>query len=144
MRKLAFGLALLIVVPLAHGQTGEPKNLLVKRFFQLRERMLDQRGSEKDVEELLGMFKADARYEHPAAGVSLDLAQVRSGMKAHLNEGRDARIEVTRVWTGNNFVVAETTLRYTLRDNNVAKPIVRPGVAIFQFEGLQITRVAEY
>jgi len=146
MRKIGLILVFVLIAAAAmETQAAGSKEIVVRRFFELRERMLDQRGNEKDVSELVRLCAKDGRYEHPAFGVVMDMSQARAGMIAHLNEGRDAKIEIRRVMVGSDFAIAETTLHYLLPDkDSQLKPIDRQGAAIFEFEGRQIARVAEY
>jgi hypothetical protein len=146
MRTIASILAFALIATTAfETPVVGSEEVVVRKFFELRERVLDQRGSEKDVNELLRLFAKNARYEHPAFGVVMDLSQARAGMLAHLNEGRNAKIEIRQVMAGRDFAIAETTLHYSLPDkDSQLKRIDRPGAAIFQFEGEQIARVAEY
>jgi hypothetical protein len=118
---------------------------LTRKFFQLREQLLDQRGTSAKVDELLSLFADGGQYEHPAASVTMTLDEARSGMLAHLGEGRDASITIKRIFHGSNFSVAETTLRYSMPDEAGAmKKIERNGVAIFETKNDRIVRVAEY
>jgi hypothetical protein len=118
---------------------------LIRNFFRLREQLLDQRGTSAKVAELLSLFAVGGQYEHPAASVTMTLDEARSGMVAHLREGRDARITIKRIFHGSNFSVAETTLRYSMPDEAGAmKKIERNGVAIFETKNDRIVRVAEY
>jgi hypothetical protein len=118
---------------------------LVRRFFELRERVLDQRGTAAGVNELLSLFKNGGHYEHPAASVSMTLDQAKGGMLAHLGEGRDAKITIHKILHGPNFSVAETTLHYLIPDaSGQLKQVERHGVAIFEMEAGKLSRVAEY
>ncbi len=75
----------------------------------------------------------------------LTVDEAKSGMIAHLKEGRDAKITLNRIFHGSNFAVAETTLRYFIPDESGRlKKIERNGVAIFELEAARIVRVAEY
>ena len=116
----------------------------VRRFLQLRERMLGERSTPADVDALLALFTPAAVYEHPVAHVRMTLPEARSGLLAHLAEGRDVRLTVTRVHVGGTFVVVETTLAYTVVVDHKEQRIDRAGVAVFEFDGSLISRVAEY
>jgi hypothetical protein len=117
----------------------------VERFFHLREQMLDQRGTTADVDELLKLLADKAIYEHPAFKVSMTKADARRGMVAHLKESRDVKITIRQLLVGTDFAVAETTMRSIAADKpSDSTPTDRIGVAVFQFEGERIVRVAEY
>jgi hypothetical protein len=120
--------------------------VLIRKFFELREQMLDQRGTPAQVQQIQSLFKDGGQYEHPAFSVILTLDEAKSGMIAHLKEGRDARITINRIFHGSNFAVAETTPRYFIPDESgrLKKKIERNGVAIFELEAARIVRVAEY
>lgn len=125
-------------------RTGSDETLL-RKFFLLREQLLDQRGTSAKVDELLSLFADGGHYEHPAASVTMTIDEARSGMTAHLREGRDATITIKRIFHGSNFSVAETTLRYSMPDEaGTMKSIERNGVAIFEMKDDRIVRVAEY
>jgi hypothetical protein len=118
---------------------------LVKRFFKLREQVLDQRGTAASVNELLSLFNSGGHYEHPAASVVMTLNEAKSGMLAHLGEGRDAKITIHKIFHGSNFSVAETTLHYLITDGSgQLKAVERHGTAIFEIEAGKIRRLAEY
>ena len=124
---------------------GDGKEAVVKKFFELREQLLDQRGTTGKVDELLALFKAGGHYEHPAFSIIMTMEEARNGMMAHLREGRDAKITIKRFFHGANFTAAETTLNYSLPDESGGmKKIERNSVAIFEFEAGRIARVAEY
>ena len=71
---------------------ASPQKDAVVRFYELREKTLDQRGTIKDVDGLLSLLTDEARFEHPVASVVMTKAQARSGMLAHLREGRTQNI----------------------------------------------------
>lgn len=144
--KIAVAMILSVVVGggVAAGQANS-SDATVKKFFDLREQVLDQRGTPAKVEQLLSLFKEGAHYEHPAASVVMTMDDARRGMIAHLREGRDASITITRLLHGTDFTVAETTLRYLLRDDSGHwNKVERNGVAVFEMDGNRITRVDEY
>lgn len=127
------------------GTQATDDEAMVRRFFELREQMLDQRGTAAQVDQLLSLFKTGGHYEHPAFSVVMTLDEAKSGMLSHLREGRDAKITVNKIFFGSNFIVTETTLRYSVVDDDgVLKKIERNGVAIFEMEAARIVRVAEY
>lgn len=113
---------------------------IVQNFYQIRERTLDERGTENDVSQLLKLMADDIVYEHPVANAKLNKEQVKGGMMAHLKEGKNAVIKLYNFFEGKDFVIAETGLEYTVGD----KQIKRRGVAIFEFSKGKIKRVAEY
>lgn len=127
-----------IVLIKKSGVSGMQKT--VETFYKIRERTLDERGTEKDVADLLGLMTDDVIYEHPVANVKMTKEQVKDGMTAHLKEGRSARYTLRNIRTGNNFVVVELTLEYEVD----GKPVKRSGVSIFEFAKGKIQRVAEY
>jgi hypothetical protein len=112
----------------------------VRSFYQIRERTLDERGTEKDVLQLLEMMADDIVYEHPAANAKLTKEQVRGGMMAHLKEGKNAAFSLLNLKEGKNFVMVELSLQYEVE----GKLIKRRGVSIFEFAKNKIQRVAEY
>ena len=138
MRKL---LAVLIAVTLCPTLVlASPQKDAVARFYELREKTLDQRGTAQDVDKLLSLLADEVRYEHPVASVVMTKAQARSGMLAHLREGRDARYMLRRARFMNDFAIVEFVLEYTVD----GKRISRAGVAMFEFTGDKISRLAEY
>ena len=60
--------------------------VLVRKFFELREQMLDQRGTPAQVEQILSLFKDGGQYEHPAFPVILTLDEAKSGLRFASNE----------------------------------------------------------
>ena len=117
----------------------------VRTFYELREKTLDERGSEKDVTQLMDLLSDQASYEHPRANVKMTKEQARAGILAHLNEGKKARITLDKMMTGADFVVIETTLQYELPAKNGGfEQVMRKGAAIFEFAKGKIQRVAEY
>ena len=140
---LAIILSAAIGVGCADGQ--EQGDGIARKFFELREQTLDQRGTPAQVEQILALFNHTGRYEHPAFSVVMTLDEARRGMIAHLREGRDAKITIRRFFHGSNFTIAETTLHYFVPDDSgQLKEINRNGVAIFEFQAGRLTRVAEY
>jgi hypothetical protein len=92
------------------------------------------------VDGLLSLLTDKARFEHPLASVVMTKAQARSGMLAHLREGENAKYMLRRARFANDFAVVEFVLEYTVE----GKRIARAGVAMFEFSGGKISRVAEY
>jgi hypothetical protein len=119
---------------------ASPQKEAVVRFYELREKTLDQRGTTQDVDGLLSLLTDEARFEHPGAAVVMTKAQARSGMLAHLREGKNAKYMLRRARFANDFAVVEFVLEYTVE----GKRIARAGVAMFEFSGAKISRVAEY
>lgn len=118
---------------------------IIREFYRLRERILDERGTEKDVVALLALLADDAIVEHPRADAKMDKAQVRRGNMAHLNEGKHAHITIHTVRAGRDFMVVELTLEYDVPAQNGALEHIRRRVmTIFEFAGIRIRRVAEY
>ena len=85
---------------------------VIRRFYELRARTLDERGTAQDVTDLMALLADTAQYEHPRANVTMTKTQARAGMSAHLNEGRNARITIRRIWMGSNVATVELTLQY--------------------------------
>jgi hypothetical protein len=139
MRRLpSVFIAVLAVLP-AFASASPQKDAVI-RFYELRERTLDQRGTTRDVDGLLSLLTDQARFEHPTASVTMTKAQARSGMLAHLREGRNAKYTLRHARFANDFAVVEFVLEYTVE----GKEIARAGVATFEFNGGKISRVAEY
>jgi len=123
----------------------EQGNGIARKFFELREQTLDQRGTPAQVAQILALSNDTGRYEHPAFSIVMTLDEARRGMIAHLKEGHDAKITIRRFFHSSNFTVAETTLHYFVPDDSgQLKEINRNGAAIFEFRAGRITRVAEY
>ena len=139
MRKLLPVLIAAIVAWPTFGVASPQKDAVV-RFYELREKTLDQRGTTQDVDKLLSLLTEEVRYEHPVASVVMTKAQARLGMLAHLREGKNARYMLRRARFVNDFAVVEFVLEYTVE----GKRISRAGVAMFEFSGDKISRVAEY
>lgn len=95
MRKLFVFLIVAIVCwPIL--SVASPQKDVVVRFYALREKTLDQRGTRLQVDELLSLMRDDVKYEHPGASVTMTKSQTRSGMLAHLREGTDAKYILRR------------------------------------------------
>ena len=139
MRKFSIMLAVVFLICLPLMASDAQKNA-VARFYELRERTLDRRGTPQDVDRLLALLTDDAKYEHPMAGIVMTKEQARSGILAHLREGSDASYRLRRARFGKSFAVVEMTLEYTVGGKHVS----RNGVAMFEFSGNKISRVAEY
>ena len=139
MRK-PFALAIVPIICLTAFPVTNPQKEAALRFFELRERTLDQRGTAHDIDELLSLLTDNSKYEHPAASVTMTRAEARSGMLAHLREGKDAKYTLRRARFTNNFAVVEYVLEYTL----AGKRVSRGGAAVFEFSGDKISRLAEY
>ena len=139
MRYMHFALVAIALwcIPFA---MASPQKDAVARFYELREKTLDQRGTTQDVDKLLSLFSDDLRYEHPMASVVMTKPQTRAGMIDHLGEGRNAKYTLRHARFGSDFAVVEFTLEYTVE----GKKINHPGVATFEFSGDKISRVAEY
>jgi hypothetical protein len=136
---------LLAVTGVSRADDQEQGDRIARRFFELREQTLDQRGTTFQVEQILALFRTNGRYEHPSASVTMTLDEAKRGMIAHLKEGHDARITIHRFFHNENFTIAETTLHYFVPDDSgQLKEINRNGVAIFEFETGRIARLAEY
>ena len=136
-------LIVVVIATIISGCTfaaGSSQKDAVLRFYDLREKTLDQRGTAADFNRLFSLLTDDARYEHPIASVVMTKDQARSGMLAHLREGKNARYTLRRARFANDFAIVEFVLEYTVED----KKISRPGVAMFEFRGDKISRVAEY
>jgi len=145
VHKVAVPVLLFLSIGTCVASTQVTDEAMVRRFFELREQMLDQRGTPAQVDQLMSLFKTGGHYEHPAFSVVMTLDEAKSGMLSHLREGRDAKITVNKIFFGSNFIVAETTLRYSVADDHgELKKIERNGVAIFEIDAARIVRVAEY
>jgi hypothetical protein len=143
--RLLVCMILLAVTDAGRADDQEQGDRVARKFFELREQTLDQRGTPAQVEQILALFGTNARYEHPAASVVMTLDEAKHGMIAHLKEGRDARITIRRFFHNVNFTIAETTLHYFVPDDSGhLKEINRNGVAIFELEAGRIARLAEY
>lgn len=105
--------ALLIAIFASFGFAGSrhEKSTIVQ-FYELRERTLDQRGTQKDVERLLTLFAEGAKYEHPIYSVTMNVEQARAGLLAHLGEGTDARYHIDSARIHEDFALVESTLNY--------------------------------
>jgi ketosteroid isomerase-like protein len=137
---MAFCALLTIVSATAVAHKGPDAKGTIVRFYELRERTLDQRGTKQDVEQLLALFAPGASYEHPGAGVVMNIEQARSGLLAHLGEGSNADFHFNQARVDENYAVVEVTLRYTVE----GKLVNRRGVAVFEFKKGKIARLAEY
>jgi hypothetical protein len=143
--RLVVCMILLAVTGASRADNQEQGDRVARKFFELREQTLDQRGTTAQVEQILALFGTNGRYEHPAASVVMTLDEAKRGMIAHLKEGRDARIIIRRFFHNVNFIIAETTLHYFVSDDSGhLKEINRNGVAIFELEAGRIARLAEY
>ena len=133
--------ALLIAIFASFGFAGakHDKSTFVQ-FYELRERTLDQRGTQKDVERLLTLFAEGAKFEHPTYGVTMNVEQARTGLLAHLGEGIDARYHIDSARIDEDFALVESTLTYVVD----GKHVTRRSAAIFEFGGGKILRLAEY
>ena len=112
---------------------------VIRRFYELRARTLDERGTVQDVTDLMALLADTAQYEHPRANVTMTKTQAREGIRAHLNEGRNARITIRKIWMGSNVATVELTLQYDVSDTRITR-----GVSVFEFTNGKIQRVAEY
>ena len=65
---------------------------------------------------------------------------MRRGMQSHMHEGKEVTFKVKRIQESKNFAVAEIDFSFIVDD----KKIERTGVAIFEFQGDKLVRVAEY
>jgi hypothetical protein len=138
MRKLLL-VWIAVIAGCQFGAASLQKDVVIQ-FYELREKTLDQRGTKLDLDKLLSLLTDDVRYEHPMALVVMTKAQARQGMLAHLREGKNARYTIRRARFVDDFAVVELTLEYTVG----GKKISRAGVALFEFSGEKISRVAEY
>jgi hypothetical protein len=79
MRNL---LAILIapIICLTTFSVANPQKDAALRFFELREKTLDQRGTAQDVDELLSLLTNNAKYQHPGASVTMTKAEARSSV----------------------------------------------------------------
>jgi len=138
MRKLLVIVTLTILS--AKFAAASPQKDAVLKFYELREKTLDERGTENDVEKIISLLADGATYEHPMASVTMTKGQARSGMLAHLHEGKNARYRLHRARFEKDFAVVEYVLDYIVE----GKRISRPGIATFEFNGDKISRVTEY
>ncbi len=139
MWKMTLILIALVVLVSTFAAASSQKDAIV-RFYELREKTLDQRGTAQDVDSLLSLLTEDAKYEHPVASVVMTKDQARSGMLAHLREGKNARYTIGSAHFVNDLAVVEFVLEYTVE----GKKVSRKGVSIFEFSRNKISRVAEY
>lgn len=138
MRRI--GISILFIAVLSVNAFGSAYKDAIAKFYEYRTHMLGEQGTEADVDGLLGLFAEQSTYEHPQFNVSMNKAEARRGMISHLREGKDVSFRVHRIRDGNGFAIAEVTFRYVVE----GKEIVRTGVAIFEFKGTKLARVAEY
>ena len=66
--------------------------------------------------------------------------EAKSGITAHLREGRNAKYSFHRARFAKDFAVVELTLKYSVD----GKVVHRNGTSIFEFKGDKISRIAEY
>jgi len=147
----AFILSMLLLATLSFPMqartlaSGVNRIEIIRQFYTLREKTLDERGSEKDVNQLFGLMTANAIYEHPRANVRMTREQAHDGIIAHLNEGKNAHITLDSIKAGADFIVVELTLQYDApAANGGFEKVNRRGMTIFEFVGDKIQRVAEY
>ena len=126
------------VQPSASTSPAEMERV-VRRFYELRERTLDQRGTEQDVAALIALLTDDAAYEHPRAGVTMTRAQAAGGIAAHLAEGRNATITIHNIVLGADVATVELTTRYDVPETRTTR-----GISIVEFRAGRIRRIAEY
>lgn len=134
MQKL-LGLVIVPIISLTTFAATNAQKEAALRFFALRERTLDQRGTAQDIDKLLSLLTDNSKYEHPGTSVTMTRAEARSGMFAHLHEGKDAKYTLRRARFVNDFAVVEFVLQYTLE----GKRVTRAGAAVFEFKGDKIT-----
>jgi len=137
--RMLLAIVLFISAGALASDTSTEKRTIV-RFYELRERTLDQRGTKNDVEKLVRLFSQEAKYEHPVVGVVMNLSEARAGLLAHLGEGTNASFHFENAQFTTNFAVVEVTLHYVVD----GKQVNRRGVAIFEFKEGKIVRLAEY
>jgi ketosteroid isomerase-like protein len=134
----------LIAIPAARAQ-GKPATpaadmeRIVRRFYELRARTLDERGTAQDVAALADLLAEDVAYEHPRANVTMTKAEALAGIKAHLGEGRNARVTIRTVTMGRDAATVELTLQYDVPETKTIR-----GASIFEFAFGKIRRIAEY
>ena len=66
-------------------------------------------------------------------------AQALEGIRAHLGEGRHARITIHKVTMGSDAATVELTLQYDVPETKTSR-----GASIFEFANGKIQRIAEY
>jgi len=137
--RMLLAIVLFISAGALASDTSTEKRTIV-RFYELRERTLDQRGTKNDVEKLVRLFSQEAKYEHPVVGVVMNLSEARAGLLAHLGERTNASFHFENAQFTTNFAVVEVTLHYVVD----GKQVNRRGVAIFEFKEGKIVRLAEY
>jgi ketosteroid isomerase-like protein len=138
---LAASLSAIAAAPAQRNTTTAPADMerIVRLFYELRARTLDERGTAAEVAALGDLLADDAQYEHPRANVTMTKAQAVAGITAHLGEGRHARVTIHRVTLGSDSATVELTLQYDVPETKTSR-----GVSIFEFANGKIRRIAEY
>jgi hypothetical protein len=137
---LKSSLLCLVVVCLAAPAFASPQKDVIAKFYELRTRVLDQHGTEADIDGVLALFADTGKYEHPQFKASMTKAMMRRGMLSHMREGKEVTFKVHRIQEAKTFAIAEVDFSFIVD----GKKISRTGVAIFEFQGHKLMRVAEY
>jgi hypothetical protein len=133
-------LLFLLVVGLATPAFASPQKDVIAKFYELRTRLLDQHGTQADIDGVLALFADTGKYEHPQFKASMSKTMMRRGMLSHMREGKEVTFKVHRIQEAATFAIAEVDFSFIVD----GKKISRTGVAIFEFQGNKLIRVAEY
>ncbi len=128
--------------------SNSPKQLeqVAERAVAAREKMMQQDATAADVDAFLAFCTDSLIYEDPVVKMKIEgKEQIRKGMLSFLGVSRNVRSVVTKRIAAANVVVLEQTVSFEAKQpDDRWKPQSRQQVTIFEFEGLQIRRIADY
>jgi hypothetical protein len=145
------GMKLCVLILLLAGpvfSSGSPSQIeqVAERMVAARQKTMQQDAAAADVDAFLAFGTAHLIYEDPV--VKMKIAgkdEIRKGMIGFLGSSRNARIVVTKRITVANAVVFEQAVSFEEKqDDGTWKPRMRKQLTIFEFEGLQVRRIADY
>jgi ketosteroid isomerase-like protein len=118
---------------------------MARRWVQLLTSTMEEHASPADVDRLLEMYAEDAIYEHPHAGARIEgKVLMRAGMASHLGESRNPRIQINRITSGEDFAVAEFSLKMDVRQNDRWLAMQRRQVVVFELKNSHVQRIIDH
>lgn len=118
---------------------------MAQRWVRLLTATMEEHSAPADVDRLLDMYAEDAIYEHPHAGARIEgKVSMRAGMASHLGESRNPRIQIRRITSGEDFAVAEFSLKMDVRQDAGWLAVQRRQVVVLELKDSHIQRIIDH
>ncbi|MEP6994590.1 MAG: nuclear transport factor 2 family protein [Acidobacteriota bacterium] len=143
---LSAAAAIVAGVPIPASASPNQPERVAEQVVHARQKAMQEAATAADVDAFLSFGTENMVYEDPVVKMRIEgKNQIRQGMLAFLGVTRAARIVVTKKIARANVVVFEQNVSFEEKqDDGRWTPRTRSQVTVFEFEGSQVRRIADY